>query len=140
MNKLEEAHKSCELKISTDNILLLSGAEWTTEKSIDELQCNLASTQQIVTNKTGQTLLIRKYQAQCRKLARMIPIALPTPEYLVYASDLKPEIRVNLEKLHPELQRQVLHQAVLRLFEAIGFAEFAYLSIGQKLIVKLIED
>jgi hypothetical protein len=44
-----------------------------------------------------------------------------------------------LEKIHhPELRRLLAHQAVLRLFEALGFEP--YISIGRKLVVKLIGD
>jgi hypothetical protein len=118
--------------------ILLSDIEWTTEKLIDELQCNLALAEQIVTNKSGRLLTIRKYHSQCRKLAPWIPVADPTPEFLIYSSDLKLEVRQALEKIrHPATKTTVLHQAVLRLFEAVGFA-YAYNSIGRKLIVKLI--
>jgi hypothetical protein len=67
----------------------------------------------------------------------LIPVALPTPEFPVYASDLEPEVRQRLEKLsHPRIGEIILHQAVLRLFEALGFDP--YISIGLKLRVKLI--
>jgi hypothetical protein len=127
-----------EIKGSSSTLIArLSDIKWTTEKSIDALQCNLAAVEQMVTNEAGQTLRVRKYQSQCRELARWIPIALPTPEYLIYASDLKPEVRQQLQKIHN--LDVILHQAVLRLFEAVGFA-YTYISIGRKLIVKLIED
>ena len=69
---------------------------------IDKLLCDLASIEQKVTNKAGETLIIKKYQSQCRKLARLIPIALPTPKYVVCTSDLKQEVNERLKKLHPE--------------------------------------
>jgi hypothetical protein len=136
---MDNLEKEADKSGSQDgNILLLSDVEWTTEKLIDELQCNLALAEQIVTNKSGRLLTIRKYHSQCRKLAPWIPVANPTPEFLVYSSDLKLEVRQALEKIrHPTTKNTVLHQAVLRLFEAVGFA-FAYNSIGRKLIVKLI--
>jgi hypothetical protein len=144
-NSTEQQHKSYELKSTERNARELSDIEWTIEAAIDKLQCNLASAEQRVTNKTGQTLTIRKYQSQCRKLARSIPIVSPTPEYPIYSSDLKPEVRQRLEtgyftdKLsHPRIREIILHQAVLRLFESLGFEP--YLSIGRKLKVKLIED
>lgn len=112
--------------------------EYTIEAMIDELLCNLATAEQMITNKTGQTLTMRKYQSQCRQLKRYIPIALPTPEYLIYASDLKPELIQNLEKSHPRIRDIIIHQAVLRLFEALGFEP--YKSIGRKLKVKLVEN
>ncbi len=133
--------KSCT-GIATDSVIMLSDIEWSIEATIDGLLCNLVTAEQTVTNKTGQTLTIRKYQSQCRHLARLIPIALPTPEYLIYSSDLKPEVRQSLDttwKLsHPRKREIIIHQAVLRLFEALGFEP--YISIGRKLKVKLIED
>jgi hypothetical protein len=144
-NSAEQQLKSCEVKTTDSNVNVLSDNEWTIEATIDGLQCNLATAEQIVVNKTGQTITIRKYQSQCRQLARYIPIALPTPEYLIYSSDLKPEVRQSLEigyftdKLsHPRIREIIIHQAVLRLFEALGFEP--YKSIGRKLKVKLIED
>jgi hypothetical protein len=118
--------------------LQLSEFEWSLEKCIDETQRNLASVEQSVSSQDGQILTIRKYQSQCRRLSRWIPIAFPTPEYLVYASDLKPEVERELKKIPLELRRLILHQAVLRLFEALGVEP--YISIGRKLIVKFIED
>lgn len=121
----------------TADLLEISDDEWMIEATIDELQCNLANVEQHVTNEAGEILTIRKYQSQCRVLGRLIPVASPTPEYAVYASDLEPEVKKALEKIHhPELRRQILHQAVLRLFEAVGIEP--YMSIGRKLIVKLI--
>ena len=130
-----------EIKDSSSTVIArLPDNKWTTEKLIDDLQCNLAAVEQKVTNEAGQTLRVRKYQSQCRELARWIPIALPTPEYLIYASDLKPVVRQQLQKIHNlDTMRVILHQAVLRLFESVGFA-YTYISIGRKLIVKLIED
>src|SRR5262245_31638505 len=133
-NRTEKQDKPCE----PNSEIVLSDTDWTIEAAIDELLCNLAAAEQMVTNKSGQTLIIRKYQSQCRKLARLISIALPTPEYLIYSSDLKPEVRQRLEPgyftnnlSHPRIREIIIHQAILRLFEALGFEP--YLSIGRKL-------
>src|SRR5918996_1447584 len=99
------------------NPLEVSDSEWTIEATIDKLHRNLAAVEQHVTSKAGEKLIIRKYQSQCRVLGRLIPVASPTPEYVIYTSDLEPEVKRALEKIHPELRRQILHQAVLRLFE-----------------------
>jgi hypothetical protein len=46
-----------EIKDSSGTLVArLSDIEWTTEKSIDDLQCNLAAVEQTVTNEAGQTL------------------------------------------------------------------------------------
>jgi hypothetical protein len=42
---------------------------------------------------SGQIIIIRKYQSPCRRLGRFIPVADPTPEYVIQLSDLKAEIR-----------------------------------------------
>ena len=134
--------KSCTGRATGSKVIMLSDSEWTNEATIDALLCNLATAEQMVTNKAGQVRIIRKYQSQCRHLARLIPIALPTPEYLIYSSDLEPEVRQSLDttwKLSHHRKREIIiHQAVLRLFEALGFEP--YISIGRKLKVKLIED
>jgi hypothetical protein len=63
---MDNLEKEADKSGSQDgNILLLSDVEWTTEKLIDELQCNLALAEQIVTNKSGRLLTIRKYHSQC---------------------------------------------------------------------------
>ena len=119
--------------------LQLPDEEWQHEKIIDELLRNLASVEQTAIDEGGQIIIIRKYQSLCRRLGHFIPIAQPTPEYLIHLSDLKPEVMRALEKIHhPELRRLLAHQAVLRLFEALGFEP--YISIGRKLVVKLIGD
>jgi hypothetical protein len=140
----KQENKSYQPKTAEKSLSLISDSDWTIEATIDELVCNLATTEQVVTNDVGQTLTIRRYQSQCRQLARLIPIAKPAPEYLIYSSDLKPEVRKNLEDgiwgqlSHHRLREIILHQAVLRLFESLGFEP--YLSIGRKLKVKLIEN
>ena len=117
----------------------ISDDEWSREKTIDELLRNLASVEQTAVDESGQIIIIRKYQSLCRRLGHFIPVAQPTPEYLIHLSDLKPEVMRALEKIHhPELRRLLAHQAVLRLFEAVGIEP--YISIGRKLNVKLIGD
>jgi hypothetical protein len=139
MSDREQADPSSEPHKVDVKPVEISDDEWSLEKCIDETQRNLASVEQTVTNQSGQILIIRKYQTQCRRLGHWIPIASPTPEYLIYVSDLKPQVKRALEEIHhPELRRLVLHQVVLRLFEAVGIEP--YISIGRKLNVKLVED
>lgn len=52
----------------------ISDNEWLYEAIIDELQRDLASIEEVVTKQSGQKLVIRKYQSQCRRLARLIPL------------------------------------------------------------------
>ena len=123
----------------TERLTEITDIEWSYEAIIDELQRDLASVEIVVTNQSGQKLVIRKYQSQCRRLARLIPIAEPVPEYIVEASDLKPDVRQRLLKIHhSKIKLQLLHQAVLRLFESIGIDP--YIIIGRRLVVKLNGD
>ncbi len=139
MNDREQADASSEPYTVDAKPVEISDDEWSREKTIDELLCNLASVEQTAVDESGQIITIRKYQSLCRRLGRFIPVAEPTPEYLIHLSDLKPEVRGALEKIHhPELRRLLAHQAVLRLFEAVGIEP--YISIGRKLIVKVIGD
>ena len=73
--------------------LQLPDEEWTYEKIIDELLCNLASVEQTAADESGQIIIIRKYQFLCRKLGRYIPVAKPTPEFQIDMLNLKPEVR-----------------------------------------------
>lgn len=139
MNDREQADASSEPYTVDAKPVEISDDEWSREKTIDELLCNLASVEQTAVDESGQIIIVRKYQSLCRRLGRFIPVAEPTPEYLIHLSDLKPEVRGALEKIHhPELRRLLAHQAVLRLFEAVGIEP--YISIGRKLNVKLIGD
>lgn len=139
MNDREQADASSEPYTVDAKPVEISDDEWSREKTIDELLRNLASVEQTAVDESGQIIIIRKYQSLCRRLGRFIPVAEPTPEYLIHLSDLKPEVRGALEKIHhPELRRLLAHQAVLRLFEAVGIEP--YISIGRKLIVKVIGD
>jgi hypothetical protein len=139
MSDIETAELPTELHPHEVKPLALPDEEWQHEKIIDELLRNLASVEQTAADENGQIIIIRKYQSLCRRLGHFIPIAQPTPEYLIHLSDLKPEVMRALEKIHhPELRRLLAHQAVLRLFEALGFEP--YISIGRKLVVKLIGD
>jgi hypothetical protein len=139
MNDREQADASSEPYTVDAKPVEISDDEWSREKTIDELLRNLASVEQTAVDESGQIIIIRKYQSLCRRLGRFIPVAEPTPEYLIHLSDLKPEVRGALEKIHhPELRRLLAHQAVLRLFEAVGIDP--YISIGRKLVIKLIGD
>jgi hypothetical protein len=139
MSDIEPAGLCAEPQKSEVKSLQLPDEEWLREKIIDELLRNLASVEQTASNESGQIVIIRKYQSLCRRLGRLIPVTEPTPEYLIHLSDLKPEVMGALENIHhPELRRLLAHQAVLRLFEAVGIDP--YISIGRKLIIKLIGD
>jgi hypothetical protein len=139
MSDIEPADVHTEPQQSKVKPLQLPNEEWSYEKIIDELLRDLASVEQSAFNERGEIVIIRKYQSLCRRLGPFIPIARPTPEYVIHLSDLKPEVKGALEKIHHlELRRRLAHQAVLRLFEAVGIDP--YISIGRKLVIKVIGD
>jgi hypothetical protein len=139
MSDIEPADVHIEPQKSEVKPLQLPDEEWSYEKIIDELLRNLASVEQPAYNESGEIVTIRKYQSLCRRLGPYIPIAKPTPDYIIHLSDLKPEVKGALEKIHHlELRRLLAHQAVLRLFEAVGIDP--YISIGRKLVIKIIGD
>ncbi|MGH9953981.1 MAG: hypothetical protein ACRD5J_20390, partial [Nitrososphaeraceae archaeon] len=115
MNDREQTDASSEPHTVDVKPIEISDDEWSREKTIDELLRNLASVEQTAVDESGQIIIIRKYQSLCRRLGHFIPVAQPTPEYLIHLSDLKPEVMRALEKIHhPELRRLLAHQAVLR--------------------------
>jgi hypothetical protein len=139
MSEIRPPDVNIEPQKSEVKPLQLSDEEWSHEKIIDELLCDLASVEQSASNEGGEIVIIRKYQSLCRRLGGYIPVAQPTSDYVIYLSDLKPEVKGALEKIrHLELRRLLAHQAVLRLFEAVGIDP--YISIGRKLVIKVEGD
>jgi hypothetical protein len=114
---------------------------WTIECLIDQIFLNLCGTRQTIINDNGRSVTIRKYYAQARELMKWIPIArLPSNEFVINISDIKPEIReeiesiVNIANNHKTLQ-YVLTQAVGRIFENLDF-EYYHLSVARNLRVR----
>jgi hypothetical protein len=115
---------------------------WTIECLIDQIFLNLCGTRQTIINDNGRSVTIRKYYAQARELMKWIPIArLPSNEFVINISDIKPEIReeiesiVNIANSHKTLQ-YVLTQAVGRIFENLDF-EYYHLSVARNLRVRI---
>jgi len=112
---------------------------WTREKLIDELFLHLMRIQEIVTNDNGDKITVRKYPRLAAELGRYIPIAKPTPEYIIDKSDLNDRLRKELlEEITSEEARQyVLKEAVGRIFENLNFERY-HLSIARNLKVRLV--
>ncbi|MGA8911520.1 MAG: hypothetical protein WB443_01540, partial [Nitrososphaeraceae archaeon] len=74
---------------------------WTTEALIDELFLCLAGVKEIITNqeKNGKRVTVRKYYSQARDLMKWIPIAKPSPPFIIYLSDLTPQIKNEFKQL-----------------------------------------
>lgn len=109
---------------------------WTIECLVDRLFLRLAEIKESINHK-DKKIHIRKYYRQARELFKWIPIAKPSPAFIIYISDLTPELKAELEQLitPPENLRYVLTQAVGRVFENLDF-EYYHLSIARNLSVR----
>ena len=111
---------------------------WTTECLADKLLLRLAEIKETIINKdTGRKIHVRKYYRQARELFKWIPIAKPSPAFVIYISDLTPEIRNEIVAIDSEdTLTYALKQAVGRIFENLDF-DYYHLSIAKNLKVKL---
>jgi hypothetical protein len=112
---------------------------WTIECLVDKLSLRLAEVKENVNN-NGKEIHVRKYYRQARELFKWIPIAKPSPAFIINVSDLTPQLIVQLEDLitAPDNLRYVLTQAVGRIFENLDFDRF-HMSIARNLRLRLEE-
>jgi hypothetical protein len=108
---------------------------WTTECLVDELFLCLACFTEIIKDKQGQTLTVKKYSQHAYELLPRIPVAKPTPTFIIYLSDLSPKLLQELKDSGKEERRYVVMQAIGRIFENIN-SRLYHLSIAQKLKVE----
>lgn len=112
---------------------------WTEEYLIDKLFLQLAGTKEIVRH-FDKHVTVYKYYHQAFQLRKWIPIAKPTPEFVVNISDVSVRIAAELKVLSTGEEKgdlgYVLRQAVGRIFENIDFRQY-HLSIARKLKVRL---
>jgi hypothetical protein len=111
---------------------------WTTECFVDEVFLGLVQVEEIhqVNNKE---IHVRRYYRQARDLFKWIPIARPSPAFIIYISDLTPELKAQLKELiskSPDSLPYVLTQAVGRIFENLDF-QYYHMSIARNLRVRL---
>lgn len=109
---------------------------WTIECTVDNLTVRLAEAKETIDN-NGKEIHVRKYYRQARELFKWIPIAKPSPAFVICISDLTPQLKAQIEQLktsHDNL-RYVLTQAVGRIFENLDF-EYYHLSIARNLHVR----
>ncbi len=114
---------------------------WTTEAFIDELFLCLAGVKEIITNDEsyGKQITVRKYYRQARDLMKWIPVAKPSPRFVVYFSDLTPNVKDRLDELartYKDTLTYILKQSVGRIFENLDF-DYYHLSIARNLKVRL---
>jgi hypothetical protein len=113
--------------------------KWTTECLIDEVFLNLAGTKEIITiEENSRSIPVRKYYRQARDLMKWIPIARPSPEFVINICDLTPKVRKEIESIicYPKSLKYVITQAVGRIFENLDFEDY-HLSIARNLRVRL---
>ena len=112
--------------------------KWTIERIVDEVFLNLAGTTENITiEENSRSIPVRKYYRQARELMKWIPIARPSPEFVVYIGDLTPKVRKEIESIisYPETLQYVVTQAVGRIFENLDF-DYYHLSIARNLKVR----
>jgi hypothetical protein len=112
--------------------------KWTIERMVDEVFLNLVRTTEIITiEENGRSIPVRKYYRQARELMKWIPIARPSPEFIINICDLTSKVRKEIESIsaYHETIQYVLTQAVGRVFENLDF-EYYHLSIARNLKVR----
>jgi len=113
----------------------VSEAQWTKEKLIDMIFQSLAEVRIIVEHR-GETLQIPKYSEEIIDLALKLAVFKPTPELMIYLSDINPEILKKLYGLDKESRKYVLLVVGRRLFKI--FFQYYY-NINADLIKVKIE-
>jgi hypothetical protein len=76
----------------TDMTEIVSDERWTTERLVDELFIHLDSFTKVIKNEQGKTLTVKKYHRQAYELLPRIPVAKPTPTFIINTSDLTPRL------------------------------------------------
>jgi hypothetical protein len=110
---------------------------FTTEALIDELFLCLAGSHEIVINsENNKQITVRKYYRQARELLKWIPIAGADSPFIIYLSDLTPQIKQEFNGLTLTTVRYILKEAAGRLFENLDF-NYYHLSIARNLKVRL---
>ena len=95
----------------------------------------LANFKEIIENKQGQTLEVKKYSKQANELIPRIAVAKPTPTFVIYLADLTAKLLQELKDSSTDERKYVVMQAVGRLFENLN-PRLYYLSIARKLKVQ----
>ena len=114
---------------------IIDDERWTTKCLVDELFLHLANFKIRIENNQGQTLEVRKYPQQANDLLPLIPVAKPTPIFVISLVDLTPKLLQELKESTKEEKRYVVMKAVGRIFENIN-SRLYYLSIARKLKVE----
>jgi hypothetical protein len=130
LNQLISKNKMKELGIDEKN-----SEYWTIECLVDETFLQIARIKETVRH-NEKSLTIHKYYNQAFRLLNWIPIAQPTPEFIINICDLTPRILAELKGLKKDTYNYVLKQAAGRIFENINSKQY-HVGIARKLKVRL---
>jgi hypothetical protein len=108
---------------------------WTIECLVDEMYLQIARTKDLFKH-NEKSLTIYKYYNQALRLLNWIPVAKPTPVFVVNICDLTPRIFAELKALKKDTYNYVIKQVIGRIFENIDSKKY-HLSIARKLKVRL---
>jgi hypothetical protein len=109
----------------------ITAPEWTTNCLVDRFKQEVA----LVIGGEENPLDNRKYWNQAHKLLK-IGVLKPAPSFVVYLSDLSPQLVKELHNLDSSDRQFVMKQVVGRIFEDIN-AELYHNSISRVLKVRL---
>jgi len=116
--------------------------KWTTNRLIDELSVNLATTKEIIYIEDGKRITIHKYYHQAREKIYRVPLYQNLIPFVIHLSDLTEKVRIELDIYYKETGEKelalVLKMAVIKIFENLD-VEYAHISVMKNLTVRLVE-
>ena len=87
---------------------------WTIECVVDNLTVRLAEVKETIYI-NDKDIPVRKYYRQARELSKWIPIAKPSPAFIIYISDLTSQLK-DSDRTTDNIARQFKVQYLLRLW------------------------
>jgi len=109
---------------------------WTENCLVEQLFLELATTKLLVSHEGNCGITVHKYYNEAFRIFRYLPVARPTPEFVINLSDLSTRIVAELKVLHDP--SDILKQAVGTIFENIDAWRY-HLSIASLLKVRLVK-
>jgi hypothetical protein len=101
---------------------------WTTERLKEEFFLRLAGVKEKIYNEEGKPVTVRKYYAQARYKIYLIPVAKPSPPFVIHYFDLTPRIQHDFTeycKVNKERHLTIfLKEVAGRFFENLDFGYY----------------
>lgn len=114
---------------------------WTTEHLKEEFFICLANVKEKIYNEVGKPVTVRKYYTQARYKMYLIPVAQPSPPFVIHFSDLCQRIQEDFTEYCKENKERnliiFLKEVASRFFENLDFAYY-HGSVMKCLNVRLI--